>query len=177
MTDKTRKSSFHVDALALSVDGPSRYWTSRDSSRAHTTNSPPPTPPASFGTVAYYHTDAIGSVRMVTDTNQQATRHDYLPFGQESPSGVQEFRLFGGKEHDLATGFDYFGGRYYAGGHGRFTTVDPVLDADSALANPQLWNRYTYGLDNPLKFTDPDGRNPVLVTGGIGAAVYAAWNT
>jgi len=34
--------------------------------------------------VTYYHTDAIGSVRMVTDaTGAVVQRHDYLPFGEE----------------------------------------------------------------------------------------------
>jgi uncharacterized protein RhaS with RHS repeats len=36
--------------------------------------------------VTYYHTDAIGSVRMITDANGQVvTRYDYLPFGQDWP--------------------------------------------------------------------------------------------
>jgi len=129
--------------------------------------------------VVYFHADAVGSVRLVTDANGQVVeRYDYLPFGEPYPPSapVVETRRFGGKERDAETGLDYFGGRYYASGNGRFTTVDPLLDVDNALVNPQLWNRYTYGLNNPLKFTDPDGRNPVLVTGGIGAAVYAAWN-
>ncbi len=25
--------------------------------------------------------------------------------------------------------------------------------------NPQRWNRYTYGLNNPLKYVDPDGKD------------------
>ena len=123
------------------------------------TNNPPPSPPTSFGSISFYHTDTIGSVRMVTDANQQATRHDYLPFGQEyAPPAVQEFRLFAGKERDVATGFDYFGARYYASGSGRFTTVDPVVPQAVALQDPQLWNRYGYARNNPLRYTDPDGR-------------------
>src|SRR5438132_10974566 len=79
--------------------------------------------------VTYYHTDAIGSVRMITDaTGQVLQRHDYLPFGEEwSPPGQTDKRLFAGKERDSETAFDYFGARYYAFGSGRFTSVDPFI--------------------------------------------------
>lgn len=116
--------------------------------------------------VRYYHSDAIGSVRLVTDADGQVVeRYDYLPFGEPwtaSPTGT-ETRRFAGKERDAETGLDYLGARYYASQTGRFTTVDPLLDIEQALVDPQRWNRYAYALNNPLKFTDPDGRNPVLI--------------
>jgi hypothetical protein len=52
--------------------------------------------------------------------------------------------------------------------------MDPILDLEQALIDSQRWNRYTYALNRPLRFTDPDGRDPLLITDGIGAAVYAA---
>jgi RHS repeat-associated protein len=131
-------------------------------------------PPA---TIEYYHLDAVGSVRAVTNqSGQQVRRHDFFPFGEGDgvTQGNDPLR-FTGKERDAETGLDYFGARYYASRTGRFTTVDPFLDVENALVNPQLWNRYTYALNNPLKFTDPDGRNPLLVGGGIGAAVFGGW--
>jgi hypothetical protein len=42
-------------------------------------------------------------------------------------------------------------------GLGRFLSVDPVI-GKSAVRSPQLWNRYAYVGNNPLKFTDPTGR-------------------
>ena len=39
---------------------------------------------------------------------------------------------------------------------GRFTTVDPLLSS-VAFEEPQSWNRYTYTLNNPLRYTDPTG--------------------
>jgi RHS repeat-associated protein len=65
-------------------------------------------------------------------------RHDYLPFGEEIPSGVGTRSTTNGytandnvrqqftqKERDDETGLDYFGARYYSNTQGRFTSVDP----------------------------------------------------
>jgi RHS repeat-associated protein len=122
---------------------------------------PPVCAQAQTDTVTYYHTDAIGSVRMVTDAaGQVLARYDYQPFGlllDQTLSPPPEQRQFAGKERDSETGFDYFGGRYYQGLTGRFTTVDPVLDIEQALVVPQRWNRYTYVSNNPLRKVDPTG--------------------
>jgi len=130
--------------------------------------------------VTYYHVDATGSVRMITDANGQVvTRYDYLPFGQDwpDPPTVQGSRRFGGKEHDQATGFDYFGARYYASQAGRFTTVDPFLDQQKALFDPQQWNRYTYVRNNPLRYVDPDGRaiETIWDVISLGMSAHAVW--
>jgi len=117
-------------------------------------------PPPANEIVEYYHVDALGSVRVVTDAAGQVLRHhDFLPFGEEwqpqTPPADQ--RLFTGKERDVESGLDYFGARYYRADLGRFTSVDPV-DAKDELDTPRRWNRYTYSFNNPLSFVDPDGR-------------------
>jgi RHS repeat-associated protein len=61
-----------------------------------------------------------------------------------------------GKERDTETGLDYFGARYFSGAQGRFTSPDPLLSS-AHITQPQSWNRYSYALNNPLKFTDPHG--------------------
>jgi RHS repeat-associated protein len=104
----------------------------------------------------------------VTDNQGDIERHDYLPFGEEilgaeggwrtgvagygGPGSIRQ--KFTGKERDSETGLDFFGARYYSGAQGRFTSVDPL---GGELANPQSLNRYTYALNNPLRFTDPTG--------------------
>ena len=79
--------------------------------------------------------------------------------------------MFAGKERDTATGLDYFGARYYSSQTGRFPIVDPLLEIDRNLVDPQRWNRYAYALNNPLKFTDPDGRSATLIGGIVGGSV------
>jgi len=61
-----------------------------------------------------------------------------------------------GKERDQETGLDYFGARYFSGAQGRFTSADPLLSSGTVY-NPQTWNRYSYALNNPFKYTDPTG--------------------
>jgi RHS repeat-associated protein len=113
-------------------------------------------------TVTYYTTDAIGSVRMVTDSGGAViARYDYRPFGDPcgtacGAQGTGERKRFTGQEKDAETGFDYVGARYYASGNGRFTTVDPG-HVGGDIFNPQSWNAYAYALNNPLRFIDPLG--------------------
>jgi len=47
--------------------------------------------------------------------------------------------------------------RYCSPGMGRFLSVDPVNSARPG--NPQTWNKYVYGANNPAKFVDPDGES------------------
>jgi RHS repeat-associated protein len=110
--------------------------------------------------VEYYHLDALGSVRAVTDGNGAViTRHDYEPFGEEwNEPPSSDSRRFTGKERDPESSFDYFGARYYHFETARFSSVDPRLTVASNLKDPQLWNRYAYARGNPLTYIDPDGR-------------------
>jgi RHS repeat-associated protein len=57
---------------------------------------------------------------------------------------------------DAETGLDYFGARYFSGAQGRFTSPDPPL-LDQHIDDPQSWNLYAYGRNNPLRYVDPTG--------------------
>ncbi len=74
---------------------------------------------------------------------------------------------------DVATGLSYYGYRYYDSESGRCLTLDLV---QTDYLNPQSLNRYTYALDNPIRFADSDGlmfydvnENGERVAGGIEA--------
>lgn len=127
--------------------------------------------PAGAEALVYYHVDRLGSVRAVTSsTGEVVEQHDYYAYGEECTTGVCTANVgvgsgqslhFTGKERDRETGLDYFGARYYGSRIGRFTTVDPFLNTQANLVEPQRWNRYAYVTNNPLRFTDPDGRDRV----------------
>ena len=109
-------------------------------------------------TVEYYHVDALGSVRAVTNASGGVVRrHDYAPFGEELATvlGADQTR-FVGRERDVETGLDYSMARFYAARWGRFTTVDPG-HVGGNIFDPQSWNAYGYARNNPLRFVDPLG--------------------
>jgi RHS repeat-associated protein len=114
------------------------------------------------------------SAFLVTPLTEPFARNvaNYLPFGEEIPSsigargGVMGYggadstkQKFTQKERDSESGLDYFLARYYSAAQGRFTSVDP-LTASAAKGTPQSWNRFTYGVNNPLRFVDIDGLAP-----------------
>jgi len=62
---------------------------------------------------------------------------------------------FTGKERDAESGLDNFISRYYGSNMGRFMSPDDGEDQDTV--NPQSWNLYSYGRNNPLIGIDADG--------------------
>ena len=115
--------------------------------------------------VVYYHTDAIGSVRAITDAtgaSSVATTICRLASCGRVCLAARRTPTVRGKERDDETGLDYFGARYHYGVIGRFTTVDPVLNVEAAMTDPQRWSRYAYAKNNPFVFIDPDGRDAIF---------------
>jgi len=53
----------------------------------------------------------------------------------------------------------YYGARYYDYILGRFISADTIVPG---AMNPQALNRYSYVLNNPLKYTDPTGHFAIL---------------
>ncbi len=105
------------------------------------------------GTVRYYHADATGSIRAVTDAQGDVvTRHDYFPFGDE-PAGAPDpgALRYTGHERDAESGMDYFGARYYMQRLGRFTTSDPD-HVGGNIFDPQSWNAYAYSYRSSTKY-------------------------
>ena len=129
-------------------------------------------PPGVPCTTCYLTMDVLGSLRMLTDQTGARAMHDYLPFGEEIPAGINGrtslwstsdgiAQRFTAKERDT-TGdtymLDFFGARYFSGAQARFTSPDPD-GLGATIGDPQSWNMYSYGRNNPLKYTDPFGQN------------------
>ncbi len=102
----------------------------------------------------YYYQDHLGSTKLVTTENGAITEEIlYEPFGEQINTSEERY-TYNGKERD-ETGFYYYGARSYDPQIGRFLTRD-VVKGDYKI--PQGLNRYTYCRNNPLLYTDPDGR-------------------
>jgi len=134
--------------------------------------------------VSYLTTDHLGSPRVTTDQLGAVTaRKDYSAFGEETLTSQRQSALgyaatsadeqrkgYTGYEKDNESGLDFAQARYYNSTHGRYTSVDP-LTASASIRNPQTFNRYSYVLNSPYKFTDPLGLLPASANswGGCGA--------
>ena len=104
----------------------------------------------------YYHNDALGSTRLMSDSNKNLVFSDnYQPFGQDNttPKGFETYK-FTGKPVSQTTGLYYYGARWYDPTIGRFISQDPDPGARS---NPQSLNPYIYAFDQPTGITDPSG--------------------
>jgi RHS repeat-associated protein len=120
--------------------------------------------------------DWLGTRRVQTDiSGNPEEAFTSLPFGDGPPSIATPIsgapataddateNHFTGKERDTESGSDYFGARYYGSNMGRLLSPDPEEPTPLHLLNPQRWNMYAYGLNNPLSFTDSGGRDAAAV--------------
>jgi RHS repeat-associated protein len=107
--------------------------------------------------VMYYHTDHLGSTRLMTSASgNPITAIEYYPFGYSQLSGESERYSFTGQEMD-STGLYYLKARYYDPETGRFLTEDR---GGCNYSEPQTLNKYVYCFNNPLRYTDPTGKGP-----------------
>ncbi len=113
-------------------------------------------------TLKYIHQDHLAGTALVTSDNGTLLgTMKYYPYGycRNSQGDLGTDKLFTGQRLD-DTGLYYYGARYYDPTIGRFISADPIV---KSLTNPQSLNRYTYVLNNPLKYTDPSGLDPIGV--------------
>jgi RHS repeat-associated protein len=104
----------------------------------------------------YLVSDHLGSVIASNFTffNDVKFRR-YLPFGDVRGSATDVPTPYGytGQRRDTS-GLMYYQSRYYDPLVGRFTQADTIVpDA----ATPAAFNRYSYVINNPLKYVDPTG--------------------
>ncbi len=94
-------------------------------------------------------------------------RRDPITWGSTSTIPNYIYRGYTGHEHLDEFNLINMNGRMYDPAIARFLSPDNfVQSADFT----QSLNRYSYCLNNPLSFVDPDGNNPLIVAMGIGMA-------
>jgi RHS repeat-associated protein len=112
----------------------------------------------------YDHTDHLNSISVVSNsTGALIETLDYYPYGSQriSSGTYTNQRQYIGQIYDVNTGFDYLNARYYKSSNGRFISEDSMFLGDPAsqnLQNPQSMNSYSYASNNPITFSDPNGK-------------------
>jgi len=117
-----------------------------------------------IGNMYYIHKDHLGSFDKVTDKNGAIVdSYSFDAWGNRrdannwtAPDNVPHLfaRGFTGHEHLDIFGLINMNGRMYDPLLGRFLSPDPLVQAPD---NPQNFNRYSYCLNNPLRYFDPSG--------------------
>jgi RHS repeat-associated protein len=80
-------------------------------------------------------------------------------------------KLFTGQRQIAELGMYHYGARFYSPKLGRFLSADTIVPGYD---NPQNLNRYSYVINNPLRYTDPTGHmySAGEVGGGFTSYVY-----
>ncbi len=132
-------------------------------------------------TMYYTLTDNLGSIQyLINENGNVAEEYSFDAWGRlrnpqnwtynnlQTPTLLT--RGFTGHEHLYEIGLINMNGRMYDPVVGRFLSADPYIQMPEYSQN---YNRYSYCLNNPLKFTDPSGEICLiddLIVGGIAFA-------
>lgn len=132
----------------------------------------------------YWHKDALGSIVAVSNADGAVLeRMAFDPWGRrlrntglvdwtlESQGPAHGDRGFTGHEHLDELGLVHMNGRIYDPVLGRFLSPDPLIQSPDDLQN---YNRYSYVLNNPLRYTDPTGHEVVIALAAIKAIAAVA---
>jgi RHS repeat-associated protein len=141
--------------------------------------------------VYYYHGDHLGSAQVVTDYRGDVYEHiEYTPYGdlwvEHAPNVEATPFRFTGKERDSETGLYYYGARYLNPQTSMWLSTDPAigeyipqaplndearkyngnLPGMGGVFNTVNLHVYHYAGNNPVRYTDPDGRK-FIIAGGV----------
>ena len=133
--------------------------------------------------------DYLGSITQITTLDGKiVANYSYDPWGRlRDPETFEIYaageepelflgRGFTGHEHLTWFGLINMNARLYDPLLGRFLSPDPYVQAPDFTQN---FNRYSYALNNPLKYTDENGEfvlTTMLTVAGITAAVFGLGN-
>ena len=124
----------------------------------------------------YYHSDHLGSASLISDyKGDEYQRIEYTPYGETwvektSNTGLEWLPYkFTAKELDEETGLYYYGARYLNPKYSMWISTDPALGeylSDSSKGEGGVYNHinlnlYHYAGNNPIRYTDPNGKSAV----------------
>ena len=112
------------------------------------------------GTLYWLLSDHLGSTSLTLDSSGNRLDPNaelrYKPYGdmRYNGGGQKTNYRFTGQRWDQGHGLYWFNSRWFDPLVGRFMQADTIVPEPG---NPQALNRYSYVLENPLRYTDPTG--------------------
>ena len=140
------------------------------------------------GTTTYYYLlrDYLGNItHLVNTANQVVAEYNFDAWGRRRSADdwsytldQNDLELFAGRGFTAHESLPWFNlvnmnGRLYDPLVGRFLSPDPFVQIPDYTQN---LNRYSYCVNNPLKYTDPSGEIVWFVPILIGAAIFGTGN-
>ena len=108
---------------------------------------------------------------MVAETRYKAYGEEYTTSGS-----IPTTYRYTGQRNENELGLMYYGARWYDPALGRWAQADTIVPNPG---NPQSLNRYSYCLNNPVSYIDPDGHIPIpLIIAGamlLSKAIDYGW--
>ncbi len=109
---------------------------------------------------------ALGNLLAALDVNKVLrAQYGYGPLGEllyaSGPDAPSYDHTYEDKARDALTGLSYFGARYYDPLTATWTQADPLyrMAPDFAYDEPRRMSPFTYVLNSPLRYVDPDGHD------------------
>ena len=121
--------------------------------------------------------EAVDSLEVILDPVMVDTLAVPEPWQMAGLSVYVGSHGYTGHEHIYGLGLINCNARLYDPAIGRFLAPDPLIQDP---ASTQNFNRYSYCLNNPLKYTDESGEfafSTMLIVAGVSAVLFGAGNT
>jgi RHS repeat-associated protein len=137
-------------------------------------------------TTRYFLPDHLNSTNVVTDASGTPIQVlDYHPYGstrvnQQFNTTFNEGKQYIGQYADLETSLSYLNARYYDNSKGEFLSEDPVFWGDpkrQVLTDPQSLNSFSYANDNPITYSDPNGKQAASLAASYGTGYLIGGET
>ena len=108
--------------------------------------------------LTYKLSEQTGTTTLLTRSDGTVLEQNrVLPYGEPwnptSPGNEQKFTSY---QRDAESDLDYAMARFYAARSGRFMSPDPG-HVGANIGDPQSWNAYVYGSNDPINRIDPNG--------------------
>lgn len=108
--------------------------------------------------VYYLLGDHLGSTNVVMEVGGGVETKTYTAWGKDRTGSLTKTdRQYTGQINEAELGLYFYNARYYDSDLGRFISADTIVPQSE---NTTSYDRYSYGFNNPSRFTDPSGHMP-----------------